>query len=108
MKTKQPYLYLEVSKGDKTAEASACNAVGKLGRMARIPIALGLWQHQCPQANAQDPSPNRAQANSGTAQKETQSERHSKTPPSRALEPREGPAWQPLTCFLELGKGRRC
>lgn len=40
MQTEEAYLYLELSQGSNTAEASASCAG-----------ALGLWQHLCPQAN---------------------------------------------------------
>lgn len=58
----EPDLCLELSMGDKTAEASACCAVlAEVRQQGQTIIALGLWQHQCPQANTQDPSPFRAQ-----------------------------------------------
>lgn len=97
MQTKEPYLYLELSKGDKTAEASACYTG-----------ALGLWHHQCPQANKcpglfliQDPGQSGAAFNQGDPVREA-----FQMPLLEPLEPRESPARQPLTCFLEPGKGR--
>lgn len=67
MKTKEPDLSLELSEGSKTEEASACHAGGKSGSKARIPRALASGQCQCPQTNAQDPSPCRTQARSAVA-----------------------------------------
>lgn len=67
MKTKEPYLYLELSEGGKIAEGSPGRAGGKAGSKARMPRALGSGQGQCLQTKAKDPSPCRTQAGSAAA-----------------------------------------
>lgn len=80
MKVKEPDLCLGLSEGSKSVEASAHRVRGQVRQQGQDAQSLEVGAVPASTDNAQDPSPRRTQAASGTAGKETQLERHSKMP----------------------------